>query len=383
MRPDDFLREMAAFRELGSRSQISNLGGVPVFVNEFWTSAQRAGHSLHEVSYRACFKPQLPAFFIERFTRPGELVFDPFMGRGTTLIEAALRGRAAGGCDANPVARVFTAPRLEPPPFSKIEERIARADLSHGRASRQDLEVFFHPETLREIEGWRAWFRSRREAGEFDRVDAWLEMVAANRLTGHSKGFFSVYTLPPNQAASIKAQQRINPRRNQRPEPRPTRPRILRKSRQLLADPLPPGYGQPAAAAFTASAHRLETIADGSAALVLTSPPFLDTVNYLDDNWLRMWFCGIEARREDVWMIGKLASWKLRMEMALGEIARILRPGGVAAFEVGEVRKGSLELETQILDAARSAGLEPLAILINSQEFTKTANCWGVDNNTK
>ena len=70
--------------------------------NEFWTSLQRQGNGLHEISYRACFKPQLPAFFIERLTRPGEVVFDPFMGRGTTLIEAALMDRIPMGCDVNP-----------------------------------------------------------------------------------------------------------------------------------------------------------------------------------------------------------------------------------------------------------------------------------------
>ena len=43
---------------------------VPVYVNEFWTAKQRAAHSLHEISYRACFKPQLPRFFIERLTQP-------------------------------------------------------------------------------------------------------------------------------------------------------------------------------------------------------------------------------------------------------------------------------------------------------------------------
>src|SRR3970040_2166987 len=63
---------------------------VPIYVTEFWTSKQRQASSLHEVSYRACFKPQLPRFFIERHTSPGNIVYDPFMGRGTTVIEAAL-----------------------------------------------------------------------------------------------------------------------------------------------------------------------------------------------------------------------------------------------------------------------------------------------------
>src|SRR5467141_2790053 len=41
---------------------------VPTYVNEFWTAKQRAASSLHEISYRACFKPQLPRFFIDRLT---------------------------------------------------------------------------------------------------------------------------------------------------------------------------------------------------------------------------------------------------------------------------------------------------------------------------
>ena len=55
--------------------------GLPYYVNEFWTSGQRQAHPLHEVSYRACFKPQLPRFFIDRLSAPGEAVHDPFMGQ--------------------------------------------------------------------------------------------------------------------------------------------------------------------------------------------------------------------------------------------------------------------------------------------------------------
>ena len=43
-----------------------------------------------------------------------------------------------------------------------------------------------------------------------DNIDRWIRMVATNRLTGHSPGFFSVYTLPPNQAASQNSQIKIN-----------------------------------------------------------------------------------------------------------------------------------------------------------------------------
>src|SRR6185436_3223765 len=99
---------------------------VETFVNEFWTSRQRAAHSLHEVSYRACFKPQLPRFFIERLTNPGDVVYDPFMGRGTTLVETALLGRVPAGCDINPLSRALAAPRLRPPTAANVARTLDR-----------------------------------------------------------------------------------------------------------------------------------------------------------------------------------------------------------------------------------------------------------------
>ena len=65
------------------------------------------------------------------------------------------------------------------------------------------------------------------------------------------------------------------------------------------------------------------------------------------------------------------------------ELHRILRPGGHIAFEVGEVLGGTVKLEEAVLPCGVAAGLSPLLILINDQKFTKTANCWGVDNNFK
>jgi hypothetical protein len=61
----------------------------------------------------------------------------------------------------------------------------------------------------------------------------------------------------------------------------------------------------------------------------------------------------------------------------------VLKPGGLVAFEVGEVSAGKIRLEEAIIPCGISAGLRPSLVLINAQEFTKTANCWGVDNNAK
>ncbi|MHA1111321.1 MAG: DNA methyltransferase, partial [Promethearchaeota archaeon] len=102
---------------------------VSVYSNEFWTSKQRQASSIHEISYRACFKPQLPRFFITILTNPGDLVYDPFSGRGTTPVEASLLGRRIITNDINPLSEILTKPRLEIPDPIKIQNRLDEIDL--------------------------------------------------------------------------------------------------------------------------------------------------------------------------------------------------------------------------------------------------------------
>ena len=356
---------------------------VPPQIDEFWTSKQRAGHSLHEVSYRACYKPQLPAFFIKRFCKVDDVVYDPFMGRGTTLIEAQLHGCRAYGNDINPLSQVLTKPRLTPPTLPQIEQRLQEMALPTNDAIDPDLLVFFERGTLQELYGWRQYFRQKQKDDQLDRTDAWLQMVACNRLTGHSKGFFSVYTLPPNQATSVQAQQKINQKRGQTPEYRDTKQLILKKSKQLLRHSIPDHFWRDDARLFTESADQTTQIRNDSVDLVVTSPPFLDTVNYIQDNWLRMWFCDIEMEASKIWQLKRLEDWIFQMKKVFVELRRILRPQGRIAFEVGEVRGGSVLLENAVVEAASEAELIAESILINTQHFTKTANCWGVSNNSK
>ena len=350
-------------------------------VDEFWTAKQRAGHSLHEISYRACYKPQLPAYFIQKFCKSESVVYDPFMGRGTTLIEAQLRGHRALGNDINPLSKVLTYPRLNPPRLGEIEKRLQEIHLFAAEPIEidKDLLVFFHEDTLQEIYGWRTYFQDNKS----DLVDAWLQMVACSRLTGHSTGFFSVFTLPPNLAASVDSQRRINKKRNQKPEYRDTKALIYRKSQQLLRHSLPDYFGRDDALLLAESADKTPQIGDESVDLVVTSPPFLDTIDYLQDNWLRMWFCGIEIEPGKIWQLKSLEDWVDRMTDVFVELRRILKPGGKIAFEVGEVRNGTIFLENAVVRASLDIGLIPEKLMINTQHFTKTANCWGVSNNKR
>jgi hypothetical protein len=395
MTADELLRHVSGFRcqhratvETMTTAALADgrVAAVPTFVNEFWTSRQRAAHSLHEISYRACFKPQLPRFFIDRLTAPGALVYDPFAGRGTTPLEAALAGRIPLASDINPLSAILLEPRFTPPSPDDVRERLDTIDLTRRSLVPHDLGVFFHPDTLRAIAALRTYLLARERAGTLDAVDRWIRMVAVNRLTGHSAGFLSVYTLPPNQATSVTAQRKINEARRQVPPRRDLRVLVIKKTATLLKDLSPQDQRMLATASrgarlFTRGADDTPGIPDASVDLVVTSPPFLTVVNYKLDNWLRCWFCGIDPRKVHLTSLHRVGEWQAAMTRVFRELRRILKPGACAAFEVGEVRKGTVRLEEAVIPAAMDAGLDPVFVLINAQAFTKTAAVWGVSNN--
>ena len=361
---------------------------IPRFINEFWTSRQRQASSIHEISYRACYKPQLPRFFINLFTRPGDLVYDPFNGRGTTIIEAALLNRKIVANDANPLSEILSRPRLFVPQEESLAERLSAIPLQEHLKAEIDISMFYHPKTEAEIVSLKNYLFQRHMQGTEDEIDGWIRMIATNRLTGHSPGFFSVYTLPPNQAVSPESQQKINRKRNQQPEYRDIRKIILRKTRRMLGN-VSAAQVQALRTAgktarfFNSDARSVPEIESDSVALTVTSPPFLNVVQYSKDNWLRCWFNGIDVKavEKKITMTHSLKEWTEVMQDVFRELYRITTPGGWVAFEVGEVKKKSLNLDEVVVPLGISAGFDCAGILINSQKFTKTANIWGVSNN--
>jgi len=378
-----FLNSISEFNKFNKKTIIYRDEDIPYFNNEYWTARQRASSNLHEVSYRACFKPQLPEFFIQRLTQEGDRVYDPFMGRGTTPIQAALMGRHPVGSDVNPLSLLLTRPRINPPELDDIKFRLDQIDLPKKTAVnlREDLLPFFHKTTLNQICYLRELLLDTAPiTGIIDPVIDWIRMVALNRLTGHSSGFFSVYTLPPNQAVSIESQIKINMKRNQIAEEKDISSLIYKKSKFLLKDYVPKNIVNPDL--FISEAHNTKHIKDNSIDLVITSPPFLNIVNYKLDNWMRNWFAGVNDNI-NISHIANLNEWTEMIHNVIKELARVIKPGGFLAFEVGEVRGGKHALEKNVWNCMANLPFQRLAILVNQQDFTKTANCWGISNNQR
>ena len=156
------LASLADFAEFGRQTEAKTMAGIPYMANAFWTAKQRQSHSIHELSYRACFKAELPQFFIDRLTEPGDVVLDPFMGRGTVLVQAALMGRVAYGNDINPLSVLLTRPRLVPIELHQIDAALHSVNWQAGEIQREDLLAFYHPSTLKQLEALKLWLKGAK-----------------------------------------------------------------------------------------------------------------------------------------------------------------------------------------------------------------------------
>ena len=364
--------------------------GYRRMVGELWTAQQRQMHSLHYVvSYRASFKPELPDFCIRRYTDKGDVVFDPFSGRGTTALQANLLGRVAWASDINPLAVRITQAKTSPVGLDEVVLRLNEVDFRRpvDLSGYQDrLSPFYHPDTYRELINLRAFLRKKP-----DRANAFIELLAVSRLHGHSPGFFSVYSFP-QISVPPERQSLINKKRHQVPDYRAVAPRIIRKAAQALRD----GFSSEFFAISSANNIRVADarcypwVPASSVDLIVTSPPFLDKVDYLTDNWLEFWFTGIcpDEFSSKLMMCRSLVQWRVFIGDVLREMLRVLKPRGTAVIEVGEVEteSGMIYLDEVVADTAAEMTVAGKRfsideVLINQQSFTKLANCFNVQNN--
>ena len=99
----------------------------PIALAPEWKDQQRLwGHAFHPMcSYLASFPAALTHAFIARYSRPGDVVLDPFSGRGTTPLQACAEGRVGVGNDLNPFAHLLTAAKVQPATRAQAVTRLA------------------------------------------------------------------------------------------------------------------------------------------------------------------------------------------------------------------------------------------------------------------
>ncbi len=324
-------------------------------------------------SYLASFPASLSHAFIARYSRPGDVVLDPFSGRGTTPLQACAEGRVGAGNDLNPLAHLLTAAKVDPPTRAETTTRLVTLRLGHLRDARDwddlaarviadpvrtrvpitasgdgpaptdgetvpaEVALAFHPRTL----GQLLYLRSTLQPA--GRIDRFLLAALTGILHGKSATYLSAimpntFSMAPRYVRDFVARTGF-----QSPE-RDVFASLDAKLRRLDRQPVPPtrgiallGDARDAGARFR-DALRARSLPT-QARLVVTSPPYLRVVKYGYFNWLRTWLLGVDARTIDATLddAHHRAPYLVFMRQVMADMRSVLTDDAVVVLVIGDV----------------------------------------------
>lgn len=306
-----------------------------------------------------------PEAFVEKHlaaSRFGGVVFDPFCGRGTTIFEALLNGRKAAGCDLHPVAVCITGAKCAPPSrdeaLARLEELEASLSLLPSPSLSDEMAEFFaacfHPDTHEEVRYLRASLNWRNE--RIDRFIAALCLGALHGESHRSPNYFSnrmPRTISTKPAYSVRwwgEHGYIAPRRDVFA--------ILRHMVDFRFRTPPPERWGEVVESDARKANAAFPHLEGKVTDVITSPPYLDTTNYREDQWLRLWFLG-EApsstqARADGRHYNKALYWNFLKEAWCG-VAPLLAPQARIIVRIGGRKLSKEEMFARLLESFKDA----------------------------
>ncbi len=358
-----------------------------------WKDQQRLwGHSFHPMcSYLASFPAGLVHAFIARYTRPGDVVLDPFSGRGTTPLQACAEGRVGVGNDLNPFAQILTAAKVDPPTKADIKTRVGSLrlawaanadhwnqladaivaspgsadievpgagsrpiDITGGSSSRRrgpsgsvpvrpdrsvpaEVALAFNPRTLAQLLYLRAGLDPD------DRTDRFILATLTGILHGKSASYLSA-VMPNTFSMAPRYVRDFVERTGFHSPERDTFALLDDKLRRLYRQPLPAtrgiallGDARDAGVRFR-EALRARGLPE-RARLVVTSPPYLRVVKYGYYNWLRLWLLGYDASAIDDLLddAHHRDAYLVFMREVLGGLRNALADDAVVALVIGDV----------------------------------------------
>ena len=279
---------------------------------------------------------------VVNLSKPGDTIIDPFAGAGTVALEALCNGRAVIAGDWNAYAGVLTRAKLfAPSSVEAADDAIEKTwALSRRLLSRQDLRRvpswvrnFFHPTTLKSALAFRDACLEYR--------DDFLLACLLGILHHERPGFLSY----PSSHLVPYLRDRKYPRALY-PElyaQRDVKSRVAAKVRRML-QVLPPSL-KLRRSVLLKDARRFPKIPRVRA--IITSPPYMNELDYVRDNRLRLWF--IDKR-----IPAHLECSSLRKEIAFAELittvfsrlAPCVVDGGYIALVLGDTRRGMRRLDT-------------------------------------
>lgn len=265
----------------------------PPFSKREWGGA---AHSM--CSYQGKMKPALAHHLIECFSKPGDVIVDPFSGSGTIPFEACRMNRVGFGIDISRLGHVLTLGKVAKTSPRKIEEilreleafiksyQVTDEDQSRAAAIKFNSSIpeYFHVDTFREIIAARHFFLLKWDSGpEWALLySCTLHLLHGNRPYALSRNSHPVTPYSPTGPFEYRALM----------------PRLLNKLARLKAEleNTNRAYGGSAQGDCT----QKWPAAIPQAEVIITSPPFFASTRFYMTNWMRFWFAGWERKDFDV-----------------------------------------------------------------------------------
>lgn len=320
-------------------------------------------HPLHSICpYFAMFPPGFVERYVLAFTEPGAVVFDPFSGRGTTIFESLLLDRKAFGLDINPVAACVSAAKADPPTrgalIRRLDELCAQlAEIEDVQVPSSDFfEACFAPSTLRQLMFLRGELRWKTS-----KVDRFIAAMALGCLHGESHKSRNCFSNRMPRTISTKPDYSVRWWKD-KGFTAPERDVFSILAAQVdfrLARGTPALVGE-ARLGDVRSATSMFRKLRGTVKLVVTSPPYLDTTDYGEDQWLRLWFLGGAERPKggifaDARHNTSSAYWTF-LTAAWNGISGLLAPDCTIVIRIGGMSFAQQDLEAGLMSSLR-AGL--------------------------
>ena len=327
----------------------------------------------HKITaYLAMFPPNLPYYFIKKYSQEGDLIFDPFSGRGTTPFEACRMGRKGIGNDLNPLAVCLTKSKVDIPKKCNILKRLQALEQNFVEAPITDKQINDIPNDIKmlyeESETLPQLVYLKNNLNKNRKIDNFILAVLTGIMHGkHRKDGTSIYcsidmpntfSMSPNYIRNFIAkhhlknvfellQQRIEHLfQNQTKEFQSLD--SYQKGDCFNKD------------AIKSTKKIIKKYGENSVQLIITSPPYLKNINYGKYNWIRLWLLNKEVKEVDknVSIYHNMQKIKgLKDNLAFENYAKymqelfkswekILKPKSYAFVVIGDIDKRNLAKDT-------------------------------------
>ncbi len=301
--------------------------------------------SLHQLApYIGKMKSSMARALIERYSSKGDLVCDPFVGSGVVALESLIGERGILASDISPYSYVLTRAKLAPP--RTMEEALGKADFYCTKMKMITNEVvlrpvpkwvrsFFHPKTLKEVIALTGLLRQRREYFLLACLLGILHHQRPGFLcypSSHLVPYLRTKKFPKDRFPALYKYRSVDDR---------LKAKIKRAYKRFLH----PNPDLPRVCKRVNAANAW--LPEGAVDAVITSPPYMNALDYARDNRLRLWFLGVsDYERQDRKVPNNPKDFLLLMERCMRTVYKGLRKNGTCVLVIGEVGRSSKPINT-------------------------------------